>query len=535
MATTDVNAGQDLQAALDAAQPGDTLRLDAAGTWSADYLLPVKAGEGEITITTSNMESMPLAGNRVTEEQSLSYPRIKGHIKTMPRSSHYTFRGIRIEAYADYYTGGLVDFGAQRINNDIVVTTVEDLPRDFTVDRCWLQADPAYGGKRGVYADCAGLVIKDAVVKDFFSDSQDSQAIGCTNGPGPFIVDNCYLSATGENIMFGGACPAIPGLAPTDITVRHCWLHKPEAWRSTALAASAEHAGRPGGKLRLVRRPRRAGAYRTKSYNYAVKNLFELKNANHVKVEDCILEGCWSDAQAGFAVQLTVRTCEAGDYSWATVSDVLIQNCLVISENGINVLGTGGNRSNCGEPVYAGTAFNLVVRNCAINASWCFQIMSGAHDILLERNSCDHNYGGMMSFDSVPEVEEMTNLKVQANRFSYGGGILGSDAGPGAQALDMYWDQWLFAGNAIHSVPTGDMWWINDGTGVWDPTDNLYTASTTPPSGYGCDTAALEQSLKHVRDGQGAGNPVPPPAGSATLEVREALAPGSYEVVPKAS
>ena len=530
MATTDVNAGQDLQAALDAAQPGDTLRLDAAGTWSADYLLPVKSGDGQITITTSNLETLPLAGNRVTEEQSLALPRIKGHIKTMPRSSHYTFRGVRIEAYADYYTGGLVDFGGQGINNDIVVNVAEDLPRDFTIDRCWLAADPGWGGKRGVYANCAGFIIRDSVVKDFFSDSQDSQAIGCTNGPGPFIVENCYLSATGENIMFGGACPSIPGLVPSDITVRHCWLHKPESWR--AQKAQREDLV-SASRLHLVRHPRRPGLYRLKSYNYAVKNLFELKNAKNVRVENCILEGCWSDAQAGFAVQLTVRTCEAGNYDWATVSDVLIQNCLIISECGINVLGTDGARDNCPPPPTAGTAYNLVFRNNDVRASWCWQIMSEAHDILIERNSCDHNYGAMMAFDSVPGAEMMTRLKVQGNRFSFGSGIAGSGAGPGSQALDMYFDEWLFAGNAIHSVPTSEMWWIADGTGNWYPADNLYTDATTPPSGYGCDSAALEQALKHVRDGQGAGNPVPPPAGSATLEVREALPPGSYEVVPR--
>lgn len=528
MPTIDVKAGQDLQAALDAAQPGDTLRLDAAGTWSADYLLPVKSGDtsGQITITTSNIETLPLVGNRVTEEQSLAMPRIKGHVKTMPRSAHYTFRGIRIEAYADYYTGGLVDFGGQGINNDIVVNVAEDLPRDFTIDRCWLQADPGWGGKRGIYANCAGLVVKDSVVKDFFSDSQDSQAIGCTNGPGPFTIENCYLSATGENIMFGGACPAIPGLIPSDITVRHCWLHKPESWR----AQKGQREGQVSApRLKLVR-GRHGRPDRHSSYNYAVKNLFELKNAHNVRVEDCILEGCWHDAQAGFAVQLTVRTCEAGDYAWATVSDVLMQNCLIISECGINILGTDGARDYCPPPPTAGTAYNLAFRNNDIRASWCWQIMSEAHDILIERNSCDHNYGAMLAFDSVPDAETMTRLKVQQNRFSFGSGIAGSGAGPGSQALDMYWDEWLFAGNAVYRVPSSEMWWIADGTGTWYPADNLYTDSQEPTPGYGCDTAALEAALAHVRDGQGAGNPGPTPVVIGTLHLDETTPPGDYPV-----
>ena len=526
MATIDVQAGADLQDALNLAQPGDTLRLEVGATWSADFLLPVKSGDGQVTITTSNMESLPMQGNRVTEEQSRALPCIKGHIKTNPRSSHYTFRGIRIESYASYYTGGLVDFGGQGINNDIVVNTMEDLPRDFTVDRCWLAADPAYGGKRGVYANCQGFTIRDSVVKDFFSDSQDSQAIGCTNGPGPFVIDNCYLSATGENIMFGGACPAIPNLVPTDITVRRCWLHKPESWR----AQKAQPEGMVSApRLRLVRNPKRPDLHMWKSYNYAVKNLFELKNAKQVRVEDCILEGCWHDAQAGFAVQLTVRTCEAGDYAWATVSDVLMQNCLIISECGINVLGTDGARDNCPPPPTAGTAYNLVFRNNRIDASWCWQIMSAAHDILIERNSCDQNYGAMFAFDSVPNAEMMTRLKVQQNRFSFGSGIAGSSAGPGTEALNAYWDEWLFAGNGIYRVPASEMWWITQPQ--WYPPDNLYTDSQEPPANYGCDTTALEAALAHVRDGQGA---VAPSGPKAQLEVREALQPGVYDVVPAA-
>src|SRR4029453_13848265 len=140
-------------------------------------------------------------------------------------------RGLRIESYPNYYTGGLVDLGASGINNDIVITTLEDLPKDWTVEHCFLQADPAYGGKRGIAANCTGFVARDNVIQGFWSDFQDTQAIGVWNAPGPFVIENNYLQASGENVMFGGACPSIPNVTPQDITLRHNWLHKPDEWR----------------------------------------------------------------------------------------------------------------------------------------------------------------------------------------------------------------------------------------------------------------------------------------------------------------
>ena len=51
--TVDVAAGSDLQAALDAAMPGDTLVLPAGSTFTGHFVLREKAGDACITIRTS--------------------------------------------------------------------------------------------------------------------------------------------------------------------------------------------------------------------------------------------------------------------------------------------------------------------------------------------------------------------------------------------------------------------------------------------------------------------------------------------------
>ena len=50
------------------------------------------------------------------------------------------------------------------------------------------------------------------------------------------MIENNYLEAAGENVMFGGADPAIPGLVADGITFRRNYLSRPMAWRQPILA-----------------------------------------------------------------------------------------------------------------------------------------------------------------------------------------------------------------------------------------------------------------------------------------------------------
>ena len=63
----------------------------------------------------------------------------------------------------------------------------------------------------------------------------DSQAIAGWNGSGPFKIENNYLEAAGENVMFGGADPKIPQLVPSDIEFRYNHCAKPVSWQKGIL------------------------------------------------------------------------------------------------------------------------------------------------------------------------------------------------------------------------------------------------------------------------------------------------------------
>src|SRR4029077_1793863 len=72
-----VSAGGDFQAALNAAQPGDTISLAAGATFVGSFTLPVKSGSGWILVRTSAPDSsLPLQGNRMTPAYAAQLPKI---------------------------------------------------------------------------------------------------------------------------------------------------------------------------------------------------------------------------------------------------------------------------------------------------------------------------------------------------------------------------------------------------------------------------------------------------------------------------
>ena len=61
-----VPAGGDLQGALNSAQPGDAIVLQAGATYTGNFRLPVKSGSGWIHVQTSALSSLPTPGSRDT-------------------------------------------------------------------------------------------------------------------------------------------------------------------------------------------------------------------------------------------------------------------------------------------------------------------------------------------------------------------------------------------------------------------------------------------------------------------------------------
>src|SRR5262249_12995556 len=69
-----VNAGGNLQGALNSAQPGDTIVLRAGATFTGNFRLPNKTGSGWIYIISSDLSLLP-AGRRVGPADAIHMPK----------------------------------------------------------------------------------------------------------------------------------------------------------------------------------------------------------------------------------------------------------------------------------------------------------------------------------------------------------------------------------------------------------------------------------------------------------------------------
>src|SRR5215203_1598945 len=115
-ATVYVGAGGNLQAALNSAQPGDTILLQEGVEFSGNFVLPVKAGGGWITVRTSAPDSvLPAAGVRIQPAHApllarLRSPNTAAAIRTAPGAHHWDLRYLEFASNQNGY-GDVIQIG----------------------------------------------------------------------------------------------------------------------------------------------------------------------------------------------------------------------------------------------------------------------------------------------------------------------------------------------------------------------------------------------------------------------------------------
>lgn len=415
-----VGNGGNFQAALNSARPGDTIVLAAGATYRGTFTLPVKTGDGWITIESSDMSRVPAKNTRITRAAASSLPKIVCSqctaIQAVAGAHHYRLSGLEI--YAEGYAYDLISLG------DYSVTSTNQQAHHFELEHLIVHGDATQGSKRGVALHASYVTVRDSILYDFKSNFQDAQAIHGYSGAGPYSIINNYLEASGENVMFGGSAPVIPNLVPTDIEVYHNHFYKPLAWKDV----------------------------------WEIKNLFELKNARNVRVHGNLFENNWSAAQNGFGILFTVRTCEAGNYPWAVVEDVdFSNNTFQNSENGIVILGQDDVRGDCGGSV-AGQTSNIRIRNNFFGpVNRLFGIYSGARDITME-----HNTAMVRDLVILGVGAPSQGVTYQNNLTTHGlYGVFGDGTATGTVGINAFFPGALFRGNILAggnsaNYPTGN-------------------------------------------------------------------------------
>jgi hypothetical protein len=396
----DVPAGGDLQQALNAVQPGGTVRLASGATYVGNFTLPAKNSTNYILLTTGGV-SLPAPGTRIDPSYrprlaTLKSPSFMPALATENGASYYRIVGVAFAANDDPASDVIA------VGNS-ANTSLSQVAHHIELDRILIAGDPAAGQKRGIAANGAHLVIVNSDIRDIKAVGQDSQAIGGWNGPGPVTIRNNYLEGAGENIMFGGAGTNIANLVPSDIVVEDNLLTKNLAWRGSS---------------------------------WTVKNLFELKSARRVLVRRNIMEYNWSAAQAGFAIVLTPRN-SGGRNPWSVVEDVEISNNIIRHSGSAFVMAGYDDGAPSGQLARVLVKNNLVddISSSAWGGGGHFAQVGGEpRDITFDHNTVLHTgniitfYGGAI-FGFV-----FTNNMIKHNAY----GIFGSGKGFDLASLNYY-------------------------------------------------------------------------------------------------
>lgn len=411
-ATRTVTAGGDLQAALDAAQPGDAIVLSAGARFVGTFVLPVKPAGPVITIRSSSL----LPERRITPADASLLPTIASG-SAMPAltctgAANWKLDGVRFEP---------------TLNGHSNLIEIQDCT-NITIDRMLFVAPENVGQRRGIMGNGRAITLTRSHLAGIWAQTlQDSQAFCAWDGAGPYTIRDNYLEAASENVMFGGANSGSADRIPSDILVENNTLTKRLEWK---------------GKAR------------------AVKNLFELKSARRVVIRNNVFERNWTDAQSGWAILFTVRNDE-GQSPWSVIEDVLFEHNIVRdTEQGISVLGYDSYQPS-------GRTTRVTIRhNLVITAGNFLQVGSEVGVLTLDHNTVVQGgtfaiaYKGELwiAGERAPRpaayaIDNLTVTNTIAAHNDYG--FWGEDAGIGTSAIDGLTRSYTWTNNVI----AGELGW----------------------------------------------------------------------------
>lgn len=454
--TIHVAAGESLQSAIDDAKPGDRITLDAGATYQGPFTLPRKDGDAWIVIASNGLRELP-AGKRVNPSQARHMAKLvassRSAIVTDRGAHHYRFAGVEVAPASGVFLYNLIELGGADAN-------LTEMPHHIVFDRAYIHGDARKGGRRGVALNGREIAVINSHLADFKEVGADSQAISGWNGPGPFKIENNYLEGAGENVMFGGADPAVSGLVPSDIEILRNHFAKPLRWK-------LDHPSYDGTP-------------------WAVKNLFELKNARRVLVEGNLLEHNWPHAQNGFSILFTPRNQE-GRAPWSVVEDVTFRNNVVRHvAAGFNILGRDDTQES--RQTRRISIHNNVFSD--VGGTWggngrLFQLLDSTAGVTITNNTAERTTGGVVfGGDHGPHTGFVFQNNVMPDN---GAGFVGSGTGVGRASIDRYFPGAIIKGNVFPG-----------GRPEQFPLDNTFARDDREARPAGADVRALTEAMDEV-------------------------------------
>lgn len=348
--TIQLNAGGDLQAALNNARCGDVISLQEGATFTGMFTVPAKNCDTNhwiIVRTSAPDSSLPAEGQRATpcyagiaslpgrppyncpQAQNVlakvqTQTQGNGPFQLAPNANFYRFIGLEITRAAGTPASAKLISGKGTADH-------------IVLDRSWLHGGLQDETSLGI--DLSGMT-NAAVVDSYFSDFHCVSVSGtCTDAhaiaggigssqDGPFKIQDNFIEAAAEGVLFGGGAATS---TPADIQILNNHFWKPWQWMPG-------HANFIGG---------------ASGHPFIVKNHLELKNAARVLIEGNLMENTWGGfSQSGYSILLTPKNqhtqsgsdicplCQVTDVTirYGRISHVGggLQMATAISGNGVN-------------------------------------------------------------------------------------------------------------------------------------------------------------------------------------------------------
>ena len=372
-----VNAGDDLQLALNNAHCGDTIELQAGATFTGKFVVPAKGCDINhwiIVRTSAPNSALPAEGQRVTPCYAgvASLPGRPQYACTNPQKvlakvqTQVVGNGpLQLAASANFYRfTGLEITRPVGAPEKAQLITARGAVNHLVVDRSWLHGQRQDETSVGVNLNQMTYV---AVVDSYFNDFHcisvtglctDAHAIGGGLGDiagGPYKIQNNFLEASGQGILFGGGTATT---TPSDIQIIGNHFFKPWQW----MPGNPNFVGGANGNP------------------FVVKNHLELKNAVRVLIDSNLMENNWGGfSQSGYSILLTPKNQHEGTRnvcSICQVTDVTIRYTHISHvASGLQLATSLSGNGTTGAPAKAGTRWSI-------------------HDVVMDDLNMKYNGGG---------------------------------------------------------------------------------------------------------------------------------------------
>ena len=487
-----VQSGGNLQAALNTANPGDVIMVKAGSTFTGNFTLPNKAGSGWVTVrTTAPDSSLPPLGTRVGPSFAASMPKVvtantQPALTATQGAHNYRFIGIEFGIAAGVRTNyGIVSLGTGE------ESTAAQLPHHLVIDRCYIHGNSTGDVSRAVALNSANSAVIDSYISNIHGVGFDTQAIAAWNSPGPLKVVNNYLEGAGENLLFGGVDPRIPGLVMSDLEIRRNNCYKPLSWNPSDASYQGTH--------------------------WTVKNLFELKNAQRVLVDGNTFENNWVDGQNGTAILFTPRN-QDGTAPWSTVRDITFTNNVVRhTAAGLTVLGWDDERPSL-------QTQRVKIKNNLFEdvgtSRWggndvLFVLLDNTAYVTIDHNTAFQS-GNIVTADGRAHTGFVyTNNLAPHNAY----GVIGNNCGIGNQTITTFFPACGFSKNVI----IGGSSWDYPGGNFFPATfsnvgfvdlagGNCRLGAASPYKNAGTDGKDIGADIDAIQAAGGGSGDAPPPA-----------------------